>query len=187
MSDRRAAFLRAWDATPQSKRAERVGKLLNAYGLTAEDVLGPVPISGTPPTSSAPEPTDAELAEWLAEHARPVLVAARGRERRSAGKRTTEIETRSAKTADEVAALARWLPGGANRGGRTSEHAARLADYRTAILALSREGYGAAQITATEVLRRLHRTGSESQLRKDVSDPDVGGWKAFRLRSLRER
>ncbi len=79
--------------------------------------------------------------------------------------------------------LAGWVKAS---GGRPSQAADRLADYRSAILALGRDkGYRPGQITARLVLLRLHRTGSEAQLRKDVAPHDIGGWRAFRAEVLR--
>lgn len=79
--------------------------------------------------------------------------------------------------------LAGWVTAS---GGRPNEAAGRLADYRSAILALGRDkGYRPGQITARLVLQRLHRTGSEAQLRKDVAPHDIGGWRAFRAEVLR--
>lgn len=119
---------------------------------------------------------------------RPVVIAARARVRRKGTKTIIETDSRSAQTPDEAVAMLRWLPGGANRGGRTDERSERLASYRTAILALA-DGprYRPAQITVRLVAARLHRTGSESQILKDVADPDIGGWKHFRAAVLEGR
>ena len=94
---------------------------------------------------------------------------------------TINKQRRTARTPEEIDAFARWLPGGANRGGRTDERAVRLADYADAIRALAGEKrYRPVEITVSRVCERLHRTGGESQVRKDMSDPDIGGWKLFR-------
>jgi hypothetical protein len=66
-----------------------------------------------------------------------------------------------------------------------SEEEQRLASYRTAILALHDRGYSEGQITAQQIVKHLHRTGSESQLYADVSG--VGGLKLFRKETLRSR
>jgi hypothetical protein len=90
-------------------------------------------------------------------------------------------------TPDNLAKLARRLPGGANRGGRPDQREDRLASYGTAILALHDKGYRpAGKITAGLVAQHIHRS-SPAQLRKDVADPDIGGWRAFRAEVLRAR
>jgi hypothetical protein len=126
------------------------------------------------------DPTDDEL--WAAMRRDALVIAAVGRDRRTRHGRSVMSHGANARLDDPrgLARLSRHLPGGANRGGRTKEVGDRLADYRTAILALAAEGYTPAQITARRVLGRVHRTGSDAQLWKDVGDPDVGGWRAFR-------
>lgn len=121
--------------------------------------------------------------EELLSHARPVVVAAIGRvhvDRR--GLHVTPPRVRRASTPDELSALARSF---ANRGGRTDDSEGRLASYRVAILALADKGYATAAITAGEILKAVHRVGSESQLYADVSTE--GGLKAFRAEVLRSR
>lgn len=75
----------------------------------------------------------------------------------------------------------RLLIGRARVGvGRPSEREDRIAAYRTTILALRKSGWSESKITAVAVLKRLGRTGDDSQLRGDV-----GGWAAYRARILR--
>jgi len=65
--------------------------------------------------------------------------------------------------------------------GRGSERGARVATYRTTILAMKGAGWSESRITAETVLRRLGRTGDQSQLRDDT-----GGWVAFRRNVYRQ-
>ena len=131
-----------------------------------------------------PEATEDEIAEWMA-NGRPATVWATIRERRDGSRVTTAYDHGTARSPEELAALRRRLPGGANRGGRTDERERRLADYRAAILALTEAGYREAAITARAIVDKLNRTGSEAQLRKDLAA--VGGLKQFRQEVLRSR
>lgn len=72
-----------------------------------------------------------------------------------------------------------------NSPGRDSELDARLDAYRAAIVALGEAGYSPTQMTATVIVSRLNRTGSESQLRADMSA--VGGLKTFRAEVQKSR
>lgn len=130
--------------------------------------------------------SDADIAAALARIGHSVAVYGRVRVRGRPGRQNVKQDGGAVPlTPAGIAQLARLLPGGANRGGRTDERAGRLAEYRAAIAALADAGYSPGQTTARLVLERIHRTGSESQLREDVAA--VGGWKAFRAEALRGR
>lgn len=133
--------------------------------------------------------SEEDIAAALSRIAPPRAVYARVRDRTEGRRRRIETDSGAEPvTAEGMVRLARILPGGANRGGRTPELEDRLRDYAAAIAALSGERrYRPAQITALLVLERLHRTGGESQLRKDMQAPGVGGWQSFRADVLAGR
>ena len=134
-----------------------------------------------------PDIDAATLAQTL-DRIAPRVVYARVRDRRDGSARTITADSGSVPpTPEAVRELMRRLPGGANRGGRPSARDDRLAEYRTAILALAGKGYRPGAITAGLVLTLIHRTGGEAQLRKDVAAPDIGGWRNFRAEVLRRR
>lgn len=130
-----------------------------------------------------PDITDEEIARRLAK-AGPVLIGVRGR--RLSRQNIPPVERRTVSTdAEGIDRMNRWLPGAAIHGGRTDERQTRLGEYRRGILAMADDQYQQPQITARAVLRRIHRTGSESQLWSDVST--VGGWRRFRANVLSGR
>ena len=129
---------------------------------------------------------ESKLRKLLA-RAQPIVVWAK---LRTTGEGTDDMTLRiqhgsDPATPENLERLSRRLPGGANRGGRTSARDERLERYRTAIRALADKGYDVSAITASEILKAIHRTGDESHLYADLS-PE-GGLKRFRVEVLRAR
>lgn len=123
------------------------------------------------------DPSDEELLAL----ARPVKVAAWLRDREGDVERTLTVKHGSASTPDELEKLDRRI---VNRGGRLDDRTSRLAEYRTAILALADKHYREGEITARRILQHIGLS-SESLLRKDMAAK--GGLKLFRVEVLRSR